>query len=140
MDDFRVYTVDETTGRIILSLPTLPQTVSGMEKLLQIVILALLNDPGRSAFYPEDGSGMPSLINSNIDPDDPTEILAEVSERVEKIKEEILESQGELENEDPSERLSDLLVLNVETGVNIDEVLLKLRLVSETGDEASLVI
>lgn len=139
MDDLKVYTVDPD-GRIKLALPMPPVKVSGKEKLVQIVVLALLNDPGRNAFYPEDGSGLPSMIGSNVSVDDPTETLAEVSEKVDKIKDEILDAQTGLSNEEPSELLRDLIVLNVETGVNIDEVLLKLRIVSEAGDETDLVV
>ena len=138
MDDFKVFTRDETTGQITLTPPSPPQRASGFDKLIQIVFLALLNDPGRNVFHPDDGSGFPSMVGSNIDPDDPMETLAEASERVEKIKEEIIEGQSVLENEDPSELLKDLSVLSAETGINIDRVLLKLRLVSEADDETDL--
>lgn len=140
MDDYRVYTRNSTTGRVTLEVPMPPQKVSGLDKLIQIVLLALLNDPGRSAFYPKEGSGLPSLIGSNVSSEDSTEVIAEASEKVDKIEAEILESQSELENEDPSERLREIIILNAESGVNIDEILVKLKVISEAGDESNLVI
>jgi len=140
MDDFKVYTRDPITGQVTLEVPNPPQKISGLDKLVQVVILALLNDPGRSAFYPTNGSGIPSLVGSNISSEDQTEVLAEISSKVDKIEEEILDSQSDLENEDPSERLREIIVLNAETGVNIDEVLLELRVVSESGEEINLVV
>lgn len=140
MEDYKIYTADKITGRITMIPPSPPKKVSGLEKLVQIVLMGIYNNPGRSAMHPEQGSGIASLINSNISVEDPMEVLAAISERIEKIKDEILENQGELENEDPSERLRDLIVRNVETGVNIDEVIVKFKVVSEAGDEANLVV
>ncbi len=140
MDDFKMFTRDEFTGQLSLTLPVPPEKASGMDKLIQVVYFAILNDPGRSAFNPQDGSGLQSLLGSNISSDDSTEVLAEVSEKIDKIEEEILEAQIELEDEDPSARLRELIVVNIDTGVNIDEILLKLKVISEAGDESNIVI
>ena len=139
--DYKVIKIDPETRVVTLDPPVVPKYVTGLEKLVQIVYLALMNTPGRSAMYPDQGSGLKELIGqSNTSADDPSEILGIVSERVEKIKEEILENQNSLENEDPSERLVDFTALNVEQGANIDQVVVKFRLVSEAGDEANFAI
>ena len=140
MEDFKVFSVDPETNRVTLTPPLDPVRVSGKHKLIQIVLLALLTDPGRNVSYPARGSGIPSLIGSNIDPEDPTEVLGDISERLEKIKDEIIDSQSALKNETPSERLQDLLVLNVDVGTQIDEVVVKFRIVSEAGDEIDLTV
>ena len=85
MDDFRVISIDERTRQITLTPGVSPKKISGLEKLVQIVYLAILNDPGRNVFTPEQGSGLPSLIGTNINPNDPQEALADVTERLEKI-------------------------------------------------------
>jgi hypothetical protein len=139
MEDFKVFTIEEN-NRVVLKPPTSPERVSGKNKLIQIVILALLNDPGRDVNYPERGSGLPSLIGSNIDFNDPTEVLADVSERIEKIRDEIIDAQSTLKNETPSERLQDLILINVDVGDNIDDVMVKIRVVSEAGDEIDLTV
>lgn len=140
MDDFRVIRIDEITRRVTIAPPSPPRKVSGIDKLIQIVVLALLNDPGRNVFNPDQGSGLPSLIGTNINPADPTEAIAEVTERIEKIKDEILENQNTLENEELTERLADLQVISVDTGVQIDEVIVQLRLISEAGDTTTITI
>lgn len=138
MEDFKVFTIEEN-GRVVLRPPSLPEKVSGKDKLVQIVIMALLTDPGRNVNYPERGSGLPSRIGSNINPNDPTEALADASERIEKIRDEIIDAQSTLKNETPSERLQDLILLNVEFGEQIDEEYIKIRVVSEAGDELDLI-
>lgn len=141
MEDFKVYTRDPSTGAVTLVPPSIPTRISGRDKLVQTVILALLNNPGRNVLYPERGSGLPGLIGqSNLNPSDPTEIIASVSERIERVKDEIIDSQSTLENETPSERLQELLLVNVESGTQIDEVVVILRVVSEAGDEIDLTI
>ena len=141
MDDFKVIKIDERTRRVTIE-PNLinPKKVSGLKKLIQVVILAIFNDPGRNVFTPSAGSGLPSLIGSNINPADPTEALADVTERLEKIRDEILENQNTLENEESSERLADLQVLSVDTGVQIDEVIVKLKLISEAGNQTTILL
>lgn len=140
MDDFRIIRIDPRTRKVTISPSIPPRKVTGLEKLIQVVVLALLNDVGRNVFDPDQGSGLPSLIGSNINPNDPTEALADVTERVEKVREEILENQNNLENEDSTERLADLQILSVDTGVNIDEIIVNLRLVSEAGDQTTIAL
>lgn len=140
MKDIQVVHVDPLTRRVSIKMGDPPRVVTGLSKLIQVVVLALLNDPGRNVFAPSGGSGLPSLIGSNISSGDPSEGIALVTERIEKVKTEILENQTALENELSSERLSDLQVLSVDTGVNIDEIIVKLKLISEDGQEVTLAI
>lgn len=140
MDDLKLFTRDEDTGALSLTPPSPPQKVSGLDKLVQAVFLAILNDPGRNVFTPQEGSGLPSLIGSNISVEDSSEVIAEVSEKIDKIEEELLDAQTGLENEEPSERLRELSVISVESGINIDEILLKFKIVSEAGDETYIAI
>ena len=138
--DYKIVQRDPTTGVVTIDPPFPPQRIEGIDKLVQIVVLAIFNTPGRSAQFPSQGGGFPALLGTNINLNDPTESIAAVTERIEKIRDEIIANQSSLENESPSERLSDLLVLNVDTGVNIDSVEVKLRLISEGGDLISLVV
>lgn len=139
MDDFKIFTLEEN-NRLVLKPPATPTKVSGKDKLIQIVLLSLLTDPGRNVSYYANGSGLPSLVGSNIDPSDPTEVLSDVSERIEKARDEIIDAQSSLKNETPSERLQDLILINVDIGDQIDEIFVKIRIVSEAGDELDLTI
>ena len=141
MNDYKVISIDPVTREVTIKPPATPTKVSGLEKLVQVVVLALINRPGRSAMYPTSGAGMHDFIGQyNMAVNDPSETLGAVMERVEKIKEEILEYQNSLTNEDPSERLKDFTALSVEQGTQIDQVVVKFRLVSEAGDVANFAI
>ena len=138
MEDYKVIKIDEITRIVSLEPPFPPVKVTGLEKLVQMVYLAIMNSPGRSALAPGDGGGLVDMIGQwNIDSVDISEVLAEISERIEKIKDEILEYQTNLELEDPSERLQDIVALTIEQGTNIDQVVVKFRLVSEAGEIAN---
>lgn len=140
MQDFKVITIDPNTRRVSIEPPFPPQKVSGIDKLIQIVTLALYNVPGRNVFEPDQGSGLPALIGTNISANDPNEAIALVSEKIDKIREEIISNQNGLINELPSERLSDLRVLNVDSGDNAGEINISIRLVSESGSETTITL
>ena len=140
MNDYQIIRIDPTTRRVTINPPNPPKQISGLNKLIQIIVLAIYNDPGRSVFNPDKGSGLPSLIGANVGASDNSEVLSLISERLEKIREEIIEEQSGLEFEDLEEKLSDLQVVNIDTGVQIDEVIVRLKLITEAGTETSLVI
>lgn len=141
MDDLKVINVDPITRVVTLAIPNPPEYVSGLMKLVQIVVLALLNSPASNATYYEDGSGLPQLIGQyNMSSSDPSDILSDISERVEKVKEEIISHQTSLTGEDPSERLTDFSAVNIEQGVNIDSAVVEFRVISEGGDVAYFAI
>lgn len=140
MDDYQVIAIDSVTRKVSLAPPMPPKKIEGLTKLVQIVYLALLTNPGRNTLYPARGSGLLSLIGSNLDLTDETEIIADVSERLEKIKIEIIEAQSSLENETNSERIRDIIILRVEAGAQIDEIEVVFRLISEAGEVAQFII
>ena len=140
MADYQVISIDEVTRRVSITPPFPPRKVEGIFNLIQIVVLAIYNSPGRNVFTPERGSGLPALIGTNLGGSDPTEAIALVTERIEKIKDEIIEEQNSLRRQRPSERLSDLEVVSVDSGSQIDEIVVKLRLISEAGDITTIAI
>jgi len=141
MAEYKIINIDPITRVVTLIPPIYPEKISGLEKLVQIVVMALLNSPGRSAMYPEQGAGLKDFIGQyNISITDPSEMLGEIAEKIEKIKEEILDNQNSLENDAPSERLADFIALSVDQGANIDQVVVKFRVISEAGDEANFAI
>jgi len=139
MDDLRLYTID-ANGRVSFTPPPVPQKASGMALLLQIVLLALFTTPGRNVFNPERGGGIMDLVGSNIDPDDDTEIIADITQRLEKIKAEIISSQSILVEEPSSSKLRDLQVVRIERGTNIDELMVKFRIISEAGETFQMIV
>ena len=141
MDDLKVINIDPNTRIVTIGMSNPPEEVSGLMKLVQIVVLALFNSPGRSGQYPHDGSGIPQMIGQyNLSAEDSTEILADISERVEKVREEIIAHQAPLVFEDRSERLADFSAVSVEQGSNIDSAMVRFKVISEGGDVANFAI
>jgi phage baseplate assembly protein W len=135
--DIQIVNVNPETRVVFFEIR--PKRVQGISKLIQIVVLSLLDVPGQDVLDPERGSGIPALVGSNIDLSDPQEILAEVAQSVRKTEREILDSQIGVDD-DPSERLRQLQIIELVPGEQIDQLFLKLRIINEAGRAADVVV
>jgi hypothetical protein len=135
--DVAVIKIDPSTGRVSFSLQN--KKLIKIDKLVQCVILSLLNTPGKDGLDPDLGGGLGSMIGTNFDPNDPTEILAEVAHRVRKSEREIIEAQTGLE-EDPEAKLREIQIRGLVQGENIDEVFVRLRIINEVGQISDLAV
>lgn len=135
--DIQVIDIDQASRRVYFALR--PKKVTGISKLIQVVVLSLLTVPGRDVLDPDKGGGLPALVGSNIDPNDSTEIFGEVVQRVKKSQKEIIEAQVGL-NEDPEERLQELQIVSITQGASADEVFVKIRVINEAGRTADVVM
>src|ERR1035437_8727645 len=123
--DIQVIDVDPKTRHIFFVVRA--KKLTGISKLVQIVVLSLLNVPGRDALDPNLGGGLPSLLGSNISPSDSTEIFGDVAQRVKKTEAEVIAAQIGL-NDDPEERLQELQIVSIEQGAGADEIFVKIRI------------
>jgi hypothetical protein len=135
--DIRVIKIDPSTRRITLKLGF--DTISGLTKLVQIVVLSLLNVPGRDVLDPDAGAGLPDMIGMNIAADDTTEIFAEVALRVRKSQSEIISSQIGL-SVSQEEKLKEIQIVSIDRGQEIDEIFVRLRIINELGRAAEVVM
>jgi hypothetical protein len=135
--DIQVITADPVTGRITFGL--VPRILTGMPKLIQIVVLSLLNSPGKDILKPADGGGILNLVGSNISSTDSTMILAELNRAVKKSQTEIINYQTGL-GAPAEESLKELQVLSLTEGENIDEVLLSIRIINQAGRISDVVL
>lgn len=85
--DISLISVDPQTRIVSLKVGTFP--VTGITKLLQVVILSLLNISGKDVLNPEDGAGLPELIGWGLDDSNNTEILGEIVRRIHKTEVEV---------------------------------------------------
>lgn len=116
------------------------KVVTGMEKLIQLVVLTLLDEPGRSVLFPESGGAIPSLIGQNIDVADSNEIFSEITTRVKATEEEIINNQLNLIAQ-PSEKLREIKIVNIErSSTQIDTILVTLRVVNEAGRQVDVIV
>ena len=130
MADTKIVFVDPVTGQVNIRLSA--ETVEGIEELIQVVVLSLLNISGQAALDPEEGGGLPELIGTNFGVDDPQELFAEVQQRVNKTQSEVREQQVGLDL-DPEAKLKELKVISIEPGGEIDRIAVRIRLINELG-------
>ena len=132
--DYQVITINPVTRQVTLVPPVPPKIIKGSAKLLQIIVLSLLNVPGRNAQYPEMGSGLPALIGLyNLTESEHSEIFSEITLAVEKVASEIIAHQKTLINEDASSLLSDLVALKLELGETTDNIKVRFRMITQSG-------
>jgi hypothetical protein len=135
--DIALIQVDPNTHQVSLKLGH--QSVKGMSKLVQIVVLSLLNTPGKDILDPGEGGGIPEMIGMNYDPSDLSDILAELTRRVRKTEMEIVANQVGL-SLDSEERLKSISIVSVGPGLALDEVAARIRVINELGQQSDVVI
>src|SRR5262249_27114815 len=113
--------------------------VTGISKLIQIVVLSLLNVAGKDVLDPDKGGGLPALLGYNFSVDDTTELFGEVVQCVKKTQSEVIAAQVGL-NEDPEERLQELQIVEIKQGTNADEILVRIRIINEAGRTADIMV
>jgi len=136
-DDIQCISVDPVTKQVSFGLK--PKTVKGISKLFQIVVLSLMNVPGKSALDPERGGGIPAMMGINIDPNDSTAMQGEIAQKVTKTEREILEDQL-TSSDPPEERLRELQIVSIKPGETADIWLVTLRIINELGQSFQAVL
>lgn len=135
--DIQIVSVDPTTGQITIGI--VPRIVTGYQKLIQIVVLSLLNSPGKDILNPGDGGGLLAIIGTNIDSVDGTQVLAQLNQAVKKTESEIIGYQTGL-SAPLEELLKELQVISLAQGLDEDEVLLTIRIINQAGRVTDVVL
>jgi hypothetical protein len=138
MSDLKCYRLEPITNRVIFEMQT--TKVVGVEKCVQMVLLALMTSPGSDILARQEGGGIPDLVGFNYDEEDQDELLSEVRRRVSKAEEEVIEDQAVLEISAPGEKLLRIDVLSLLPGTQSGEVLLRLKITNELGQTRVVVI
>jgi hypothetical protein len=112
MPELKVFNRDPLTGRLTPGIPRPPQTVSGIDLLVQIVALLFLNNGNRSIFSPGRAGGLRTFIGMNYDPEDPSELFADLRLMTGQV-EQIIKQEQEDTDRPPSERLLSLQLLDI---------------------------
>ena len=135
--DIQLVHIDPVTKVASLKMGT--RMVSGITELVQVVVLSLFNTPGKDVLDPGMGSGIPDMIGMNLDPDNMTEILSEVTRKIKATEKEVLTEQIGL-NLPPAARLRELRLVSIVPGANLGEVEVRLRIINELGQKSEVVI
>lgn len=135
--DIQLVEVDQITRQIKFVLK--PRKLTGISKLLQIVVLSLLNTPDRDVLDPVKGGGLPEMVGMNINPKDSTEIFAEIARRIKKSEQEIIDDQIGI-NDPPQEKLRELQIIDIKEGEQIDEIFVKIRIINQANQAADILV
>jgi hypothetical protein len=135
--DISLLKIDESTRAVSLELSS--KVVTGLTKLVQVVVLSLLNSPGRDILDPDRGSGIPDMVGMNYDPLDLSEVVSDLTSRIRKSETEILADQVGL-NAPASEKLRELKIVSVGPGTALDEVVARIRVINELGQQSDVVL
>lgn len=135
MTDVKLIKVDPVTG--IVSFDMSSKTIEGIDELVQVVVLSLMNTPGKDVLHANKGGGIPSLIGYNISNEN--ELFGEIAERISKSEREILEDQIGLDL-DAEAKLKSINVKSISRGEDEDTILVTLQIVNELGRIAEVTI
>lgn len=139
MPDLKMLVQDETTGRLRVGMPRPPELVEGIDLLVQIVVLLYLNNGGRSIFHPGRAGGLRAFLGLNHDPEDPSELFADLRLMTSRIEQIIKEEQVQT-NRAPSERLVALNVIDIIPDSDLDDIEFIVQVVNEEQQTQQAVI
>ena len=138
--DLQVVTFDPITGLASYGIRFPPKILTGLDKLVQIVVLAFLRNPGQNVLSPLEGSGLRADIGQyNFNPKDDTEVRTHCVQRARAVQQEILTRQSSAAGK-PSERLQSLTVLNFAWEASSNTAFLYVKIVSEAGTSTNVLV
>lgn len=139
MPDLKVLTTDAVTGRLRLGVPRPPQTVEGIDLLVQIVAVLLLTNGGRSIFNPDRSGGFRSLIGSNYIVEDVGELFADIRMILNRVEQTIKEEQAKT-TRPPSEILSKLELINIIPNEEQGDIEVVVAVINEERQQAQALV
>ena len=112
MPNLNILSVDAGTGLLKLGLATPSDEIEGIELLVQIVTILYLTDGGRSITFPDRVGGLRQFLGNNVNPDDPSELMADIRMMTTQIEQQIKQEQTST-GRPPSERLQALQLIDI---------------------------
>lgn len=136
--DFPLVTFDPITGMAMIGVPTVPRRVVGINKLVQIVVIAILKNGGQAVIDPDQGSGLRAMIGQ-FNYTEPTAIQVEVLKRIQLIEKQIIANQANF-TLPSSEKLVSLKILQVATDPATGATAVKIKVNNQAGQSTTLVV
>jgi len=136
MADLSVLYIDPETRRVSFEISS--RTVTGIDKLIQIVVLALFSSPDTDLLDPQEGAGIEDLISMNTDENDTSEVYSELARRISAAQDQVINNQIGLDisSEEKLRKIDIVSVSSEEPG----EVKLKIRIENEVGRTRDVVV
>ena len=110
---------------------------SGLQSLMQLVVVHLLSEPGSDALHPDTGGGLVNSLGGLGSINNTGQVVAAVQASVSKTEQEIVADQA-VYSLPASERLRSIRIVSVEPIVNSGTVKISLRIQNESGQEVEV--
>lgn len=136
--ELQITQIDPVTGVVTMGIPPVPRILRGIDKLAQIVTLYMLRNPGQDVLDPTEGTGFRDMIGQ-YNFTSPEEVRAVVSQRIKQAEKQLLAAQP-VGVGTASERLKSLTLKDMVFDSGTSGLFVRIRLVSEAGSEADLVV
>jgi len=136
--DFPLITFNKDTGFAEVGIPTAPRALRGINKLVQLVVVALLKNGGQDVFSPEEGSGLRAMIGQ-FNYANPSEIKVEVVQRVKLIEQQIVANQVNF-TVPAAEKLKQLKVLDLVSDPVTGATAVRVQIYNEAGQSKTTVV
>lgn len=136
--DFPLISFDPDTGIAYVGIPQVPRNLRGIDKVVQIVCIAILKNRGQDVFDTEAGTGLRAMIGQ-FNYSDPNEIKIEVIQRISQIEKQIINNQTGF-NLPSSEKLSKLTVLSVVSDAVTGNTAVQVKVTNEAGQSTVAVV
>lgn len=138
--DIQITIVDPVTGIVTLGLTNYPKKLIGMDLLAQIVALKMLKTWDQDVFDPQEGTNFRQYIGQyNFSEDDFEEVRLLVVSQIKKVEQDIIAEQG-TNIGTPSERLSQLRLLDVASDPTTGSIAARVQILNEAGGSRDLVV
>lgn len=132
--DLGLIRLDRTTGEVTFEIGDNPPLVTGMNKLVQVVLITMITTSGSDKF--EDwGGGLLSILGRPMNPVNPAGIKSDVTVVVNATQEQILAEQVD-PNLPTDERLRRIDLVDVIINADLLEVEVLIRIVNEDEEVA----
>lgn len=137
MSDIQVVLFDKVTGLASLGMGDSPKLLTGLPKLIQIVVLTFLKNPGRDVLDFEEGSGVRADVGQyNFSTGDDIKLLA--IQRTKEVETQVIDRQPT--QTDPTEKLKKLTILDVAADPLNGSMVLRVQIFNEAGDTADILV
>lgn len=139
MSDIRIVSRDPDTGVLSIGISRPPQYVSGIDLVVQAVVLDLLASTGRDIVEPQAGGNLRSLIGSSVEFDDEAEIYAEIRLMVTNTERNIIQLQN-TSSRPANEKLARLDLIDVVPDEQNSQVEIILRIVTLDQQDTEAIV
>lgn len=137
--DFAITLTDPVTNIVSIGIPRVPKILTGLAKLVQIVSLDFLRNPGRDVINPNSGAGFRAMIGQYNYSFGGKEVTGQVIRVVKQRQAAILAAQATAPG-DPTEMLSTITVEDMAFDEGSSNLVVRVKITNQAGSSADVLL